>query len=79
MPRKREAESYDSDDGFVADAPKSKKSKSTVKDGKENTKTGALEARKGKVDGEQFWSVGLASSWVDVSHENGARGLCAVG
>ncbi len=71
MPRKREAETYDDDGGFVADAPKSKKSKAgsekakatvsaTAKEGSEGD-AAALEQRKGKgEDGGEFWSVRLS-------------------
>ncbi len=50
-PRKRsaEVEEYDSDDGFVEDAPKSKRSKVS--------KEGPGVEKKGK-DGEVFWEVG---------------------
>lgn len=78
-PRKRApASDYDSDSGFVADAPRSKKSKTgskaeNGKDGKggekKDSKGGVgdsggagLDAKKGKVDGEEFW--GVSFSWM---------------
>ena len=53
MPKKRsaDAEEYDSDGGFVEDAPKSKRSK-VLKEGSGGGGT------KGK-DGEVFWEVGF--------------------
>ena len=56
------AETYDSDGGFVEDAPRSKKAKS-VKDGgggKDGGERSLKEDRKGelgKKDGEEFWEV----------------------
>lgn len=67
-PKKRApASDYDSDSGFVADAPRSKKSKTAKdKDGKQDVGIridkggggeGGLDAKRGKVDGEDFWGV----------------------
>ena len=54
--KKREVEEYESDDGFIADAPKSKKSKATAPELK--GQGGGLDMKTGKTDeGEKFWSV----------------------
>ena len=81
MPRKRQAETYDDDDddgggGFVADAPKSKKSKVVIaKNGKVGEKEGkggekeeggeeGLDVKRGKgEDGGEFWSVRFPVGW----------------
>ena len=54
--KKREVEEYESDDGFIADAPKSKKPKATVPERK--GQEGGLDMKTGETDaGEKFWSV----------------------
>ena len=60
MPKKRSAEvaaeEYESDGGFVEDAPKSKRSKVSKAKEKDGGGGGAKGGEKGK-DGEVFWEV----------------------
>lgn len=59
MSRKRTAETYSSDDGFVEDAPSSKKSRNTSEKKRGSQTDGPLTMHKTKV-GEPYWEVRLS-------------------
>ena len=58
-PRKRTSESYESDNGFIADAPKTKKTKATTSKAPSNTPSNGKKGKNGAAEaqGEEFWEV----------------------